>query len=121
MQRSKSLALMFLLGAVLVGGVLGFTADRVITGSREKDSRTSLYEQLELTEAQRASFDSILDDRHRKFSEALKPIRPQMDSIRENARDAMRAVMNPEQRERYETILDNQRRKNEQRREESNK
>ena len=27
MQRSKHLAMMFLLGAVLVGGALGFTAD----------------------------------------------------------------------------------------------
>ena len=31
MQRSKNLAMMFLLGAVLVGGALGFTADRVWT------------------------------------------------------------------------------------------
>ena len=29
MQRSKQQALMFLLGAVLVGGVLGFSADRL--------------------------------------------------------------------------------------------
>jgi hypothetical protein len=34
MQRSRSLALMFLLGALLVGGALGFTADRVLTGDR---------------------------------------------------------------------------------------
>ena len=30
MESSKQHALMFLLGAVLVGGALGFTADRVI-------------------------------------------------------------------------------------------
>jgi hypothetical protein len=121
MQRSKNLALMFLLGAVLVGGALGFTADRVILGNREKDnSRASFYDELGLSEVQRASFDSILDDRHRKFNELLKPIRPQMDSVRENARDAMRAVLNPEQRERYENILASQRR-NSTRREESTK
>jgi hypothetical protein len=30
MQRSKQQALMFLLGAVLVGGAVGFSADRYI-------------------------------------------------------------------------------------------
>ena len=30
MQRSKQQAIMFLLGAVLVGGVVGFSAERVI-------------------------------------------------------------------------------------------
>jgi hypothetical protein len=34
MQRSRSLALMFLLGALLVGGALGFTADRMLAGGR---------------------------------------------------------------------------------------
>ena len=64
MQRSKNLAMMFLLGAVLVGGALGFTADRVWTRDAWcKDPRASqelLYDRLELDPKQRAAFDSGL-------------------------------------------------------------
>ena len=110
MQRSKNLAMMFLLGAVLVGGALGFTADRVwMRDARCRDPRASkelLYDRLELGAAQRAAFDSILDDRHRQVDSLFKPIRPQMDSIRERSRAQMRALLtSPEQRERFEAII----------------
>lgn len=113
MQNSKSLALMFLLGAVLVGGALGFTADRV--WGRDgvcrdpRRSKACLYERLELTETQRAAWDSILDDRHRQYEVLLKPIRPQMDSIRLRARAQMRGLLTPQQRERFEAILNSPR------------
>jgi len=110
MQRSKNLAMMFLLGAVLVGGALGFTADRVWTrDARCNDPRASkelLYDRLELDAKQRAAFDSILDDRHRQFDSLFKPIRPQMDSIRARSRAQMRALLRTsEQRERFEVII----------------
>jgi hypothetical protein len=109
MQNSKQLALMFLLGAVLVGGALGFTADRVWgreTACRDpKSSKALLYDRLELTTAQRLAWDSILDDRHRQFDSLFKPIKPQMDSIRSRGRAQVRALLTPDQRERFEAIL----------------
>jgi hypothetical protein len=111
MQRSKNLAMMFLLGAVLVGGALGFTADRVwmrdaTICSDPKASRALLYDRLDLNDAQRAAWDSILDDRHRQFDSLFKPIRPQMDSIRARSRAQMRALLTtPKQRERFEMII----------------
>ena len=71
MQRSKALALVFLLGTLLVGGVLGFTADRVMTGDREcrRADRAAMRElfarELGLSASQRAAVDSLLDKRHR--------------------------------------------------------
>ena len=110
MQRSKHLAMMFLLGAVLVGGALGFTADRVWlkdpSYNDPRASRALLSDRLELNTAQRAALDSILDERHRQFDSLLKPIRPQMDSIRMRSRAQIRALLTtPEQRERFEEIL----------------
>ena len=109
MQRSKNLAMMFLLGSVLVGGALGFTADRVWMKdpacSDPRRSRALLYERLELTSAQRASWDSVLDDRHRQFDSLFKPIKPQMDSIRSRGRAQIRALLTPKQLERFEQIL----------------
>ena len=110
MQRSKHLAMMFLLGAVLVGGALGFTADRVWIrdAACTKDPRAStalLYDRLELNAVQRAAWDSILDDRHRQFDSLLKPIKPQMDSVRLRGRAQIRALLTPTQLERFEAII----------------
>ena len=110
MQRSKNLAMMFLLGAVLVSGALGFTADRLwmrdAACNDPRASRALLYDRLELNAAQRAEWDSILDDRHRQFDSLFKPIKPQMDSIRSRSRAQMRALLTtPEQRARFEAII----------------
>jgi hypothetical protein len=110
MQRSKHLAMMFLLGAVLVGGALGFTADRVwmkdASCNDPRASRALLSDRLDLNDAQRAALDAILDDRHHQFDSLFKPIRPQMDSIRLRSRAQIRALLTtPEQRERFEAIL----------------
>src|SRR5512134_2715265 len=97
MNNSKQLAVMFLLGAFLVGGALGFTADRVWgreSACRDpRSSRALLYDRLELTTAQRAAWDSIIDDRHDQYQVLLKPLRPQMDSIRLRARAQLRALL----------------------------
>lgn len=106
MHPSKHTALAFLFGAVLVGGALGFTADRVITGS-ERSGRPldMLDERLGLSDAQRAKFDSILDARRQQFSIEYERIKPRMDSIRLNARDQMRQVLNEEQRAEFEKLI----------------
>ena len=119
MQRSKSLALMFLLGAVLVGGALGFTADRMMVQDRlcehevsREQARANIARELGLSAQQRAGLDSILDDRRRQFEVVMSPIKPrldsaraQMDSIRLVSRDQIRQMLTPDQRERFEAIL----------------
>ena len=110
MQRSKQQAMFFVLGAVLVGGALGFTADRVWMRdsgcSDPRSSRTALYTRLELDSAQRAAWDGILDDRHRQFDSLFKPIKPQLDSIRARSHVQMRALLTtPTQREKFDAIL----------------
>lgn len=87
MQRSKGYALMFLLGAFLTGGALGFTADKVLDpGSRGQKRGHSAYRQrmakeLELTNQQIAVVDSLFDAKHRQIETLYAPIRPQLDSI----------------------------------------
>ncbi|MGH7678437.1 MAG: hypothetical protein ACRENU_08235 [Gemmatimonadaceae bacterium] len=98
MQRSKQQALMFLLGAVLVGGVLGFSADRVFQ-DRQKHwgPRTRMYNDLQLTEAQRIAMDSLLDDRNCQINAVMKPVRPQLDSIRNTAHKQVLSILDPRQ------------------------
>jgi len=106
MQRSKQQALMFLLGAVLVGGVLGFSAERVIghgQGERSWAPRTAMYDDLGLSPAQRAAMDSVMDERNRRVDSLLTPVKVQIDSIRANARAQFYKIFTPEQRAKFET------------------
>ena len=103
MQRSKQQALMFLLGAVLVGGVLGFSADRVFsTKPAHWAPRMRMYDDLRLTEAQRVMMDSLLDARSCQISAAMKPVAPQIDSIKKAAHQQILSVFTPEQRVAFE-------------------
>lgn len=104
MQRSKQQALMFLLGAVLVGGVLGFSADRLWDHEKARHwvGRQRMYEDLALTPAQRAQMDSLLDARNCQIDAVMAPVRPQLDSIRKGATAQMMQMLTPEQRARLE-------------------
>ena len=68
MRSSKGVALAFVSGALLVGGVLGFTANRVMGGNVECAAEASraamrqrLADDLGMSPAQRAKLDTILD------------------------------------------------------------
>jgi Spy/CpxP family protein refolding chaperone len=106
MQRSKQQALMFLLGAVLVGGVLGLSAERVMTRANKDHSwaaRTAMYDDLGLSPSQRASMDSVIDEKNRRVDSLLKPVKAQIDSVRANARAQFYRIFTPAQREKFET------------------
>jgi Spy/CpxP family protein refolding chaperone len=110
MERSKGYAMMFLLGAFVAGGALGFTADRVMDVKHGRDlrgpraSRQRMAEELKLTPRQQASVDSLIDQKHRQIVTLYKPIKPQLDSIAVLARvvsDSTHAqikrLLNPDQ------------------------
>jgi Spy/CpxP family protein refolding chaperone len=110
MDRSKWYALMFLLGALIAGGALGFSADRALRGSHSRDMRgprayrERMAEELKLTPRQRASVDSLLEQKHRQIVALYKPVKPQLDSIATLARvvgDSTHAqikrLLNPDQ------------------------
>jgi Spy/CpxP family protein refolding chaperone len=109
MNRSKQQALMFLLGAFLVGGALGLSADRVVhaRSPRHWAPRDFMYDDLNLTPAQRAAMDSILDARRCQVDSLLKPLKPTLDSLRSAAHTQVLGILTPEQAQKME------RRKNE--------
>ena len=106
MQRPKQQALAFLLGALLVGAVVGFAGDRVFhsTGAESSISarRKALYDDLGLQAAQRATLDSIFDDNNCQMDALFKPLQPALDSLKSARRAAMSTVLTPEQRSRLD-------------------
>jgi hypothetical protein len=112
MRNSKQLALMFLLGAVLVGGVMGFTVDRIMVRDQlcprwgePRAMRARLADDLALSDAQRAAVDTILDQRQDRYDALMKPIRPQMDLARDSARAEIRRRLDPRQQAKWDAIL----------------
>jgi len=109
MDRSKGYAMMFLLGAFIAGGALGFTADRVMDAKRDhmrgpRAYRQRMAEQLKLTPQQQASIDSLLDQKHRQIVALYKPVQPQLDSLAKLSRvvsdsthEQIKRLLNPEQ------------------------
>jgi hypothetical protein len=103
MQRSKQQALMFLLGAVLVGGVLGFSADRVMSKKPPRVSaRVQMYDDIGIADAQRGTLDSVLDETNCKTGEIMRSVRPQMDSVRAQGIKTFLGMLTPAQKAAWE-------------------
>jgi Spy/CpxP family protein refolding chaperone len=104
MERTKQQAIAFLLGAVLVGGVVGFSADRMIrhedTSIAEK--RKAMYDDLDMTPAQRVAMDSLFDARNCEYDAIFRPIQPALDSLRTATRDKMNQILTADQRSRLD-------------------
>jgi hypothetical protein len=107
MQASKNLAVAFLLGAVLVGGALGFTADRMMIRDqiRATKPRLNLADRLQLDAAQRARLDTILDNRRHRIDMTMATVRDQLDSVKARARQEIRLMLTESQRREYEKLL----------------
>jgi hypothetical protein len=105
MQRSKNIALMFLLGAVVVGGTAGFTVDRLMVKNRicapsvgERNARDLFFNEMAFTKEQRQSWESALEARSKQVDSLFAPVRAQADSIRETYRPLMLQLLTPDQR-----------------------
>jgi hypothetical protein len=104
MERPKQQALVFLLGALLVGGALGFSADRVFRPDdlTPAQRRAAFYEDIGLKSDQRPVMDSLLDDRNCRMDSVLKTIQPSLDSIKTASRVQMDRLLTPDQHARIE-------------------
>jgi len=125
-QRSQWRAALILLGAFLIGGALGFSADHLLHVQRSHGCRASdahaywdrIAKEWKLTPAQRVVIDSLMDMQHRKISALYAPARPGMDSLAARARDIsdstqaeMRVILTPEQRRKLDAMRVEARRK----------
>ena len=104
MERPKQQALAFLLGALLVGGVLGFSADRVFRQAEltPAERRAAFYEDIGITAQQRPALDAILDDRNCRMDSVVKTVQPALDSIKAASRANMDRLLTPDQHARLE-------------------
>lgn len=107
-RSTRSLALAFVLGALLVGGVLGFTADRVLgrddACSRyftRSELRKRFADRLELTPVQRAKVDSILDVKRAAMDSIQAPVKAAMGAVSDSATHRIDSLLDATQRAKF--------------------
>jgi hypothetical protein len=61
-----------------------------------------MYNDLGLSETQRTTLDSVLDERNCQIGAVMKPVRSQLDSIKKAAHQQVLAVLTPDQRQTLE-------------------
>lgn len=109
--RPKSLAMMFILGAFLTGGAVGFAAERavdkpIVMLNDEKSVRDELARELDLTPEQKIVVDSAWDWRRARNREIMAVVRPALDSVRDSARVRMMSVLTEPQRETFRRLIE---------------
>lgn len=109
--RPKSLALMFLLGALLTGSALGFAAGRVVSKpvvmlNDDKSVREELARELKLSPEQAVALDSAWDWRRARSREIMSAVRPALDSVRDSARVLMLARLDETQQETFRKLIE---------------
>ncbi len=111
-QQSKSLAVMFLLGAFLTGGALGFVADRAVTKRpyakqyTRRSMRDEFARTLSLSDAQRHVIDSIFTWRDARSQAIIQPLQPALDSTRDSARVLINQNLDSTQQRRFKAMID---------------
>lgn len=100
MDRPKQQAIAFLLGAVLVGGVVGFSADRMFRRDDMSiaEKRKAMYDDLDMSAQQRVAMDSLFDARNCQYDAIFRPVQPALDSLRTSTRDKMNQILTAQQR-----------------------
>jgi Spy/CpxP family protein refolding chaperone len=117
MDRTKGYALMFLLGAFIAGGALGFSADRALRGGHGREMRGSrayrqrMAEELKLTPQQQTSVDSLFEQKHRQIMALYKPLKPQLDStallarvVSDSTHAQIKRLLNPDQQVKFDRM-----------------
>lgn len=104
MSRSKAIAVLFYLGAVVIGAALGIAADRTLVpahldrmAQNPRALRERFFTDLRFTPAQRTSWDSIRAAAWHQDSVLTAPIDPLRDSLRKATNAKLRALLSPDQ------------------------
>jgi hypothetical protein len=103
--------MMFLLGAFLTGGAVGFAAERAVSKpvvllNDEKAMREELARELQLSETQKVVVDSAWEWRRARNREIMAVVRPALDSVRDSARVRMMSVLSESQRESFRALIE---------------
>jgi hypothetical protein len=105
-----------LLGVFLLGSVTGAALDSVYrlrsSASQSKEQRgkgeafmNMLRSELSLSEQQAAQVNTIVSETRNEFRSLRTEARPRYDAIRQKERERIRAILNPEQQQKFDQMI----------------
>ena len=102
--------LTFILGIVVgsVGTVFyGWYSGRMRPASEGRERRVVhfLQRELNLTDAQAQQVEHIMQESDEKFRDLHRTVDPQFDAIRDESRDRVRKVLNPDQLAKFNNLV----------------
>jgi hypothetical protein len=100
-------------GVFILGGITGVSLDSLYrlrgggNGSmRERRSKEDVFERmksdLNLSEQQATEIRTILDQTRNEYRQLRTEVRPRYDAVRQNARTKIRALLTPEQQQKFD-------------------
>jgi Spy/CpxP family protein refolding chaperone len=105
------LVIVFLLGAVTGGAFIG----GAITGfnralsrpdrNTPRDRTEKMRRDLSLTDEQMKSVSAILDDTKNEYKALRQELKPRFDEPRQKARNKIRALLTPEQQQKFDAMI----------------
>lgn len=106
------LVAVFVLGAVTGGALTGLYRSRASSSvSREnreramKDRFEKMRQELNLTDQQTTQVRAILDETRNEYRSLRAELRPRFDEPRLKARTKIRALLNPDQQKKFDTLV----------------
>jgi len=100
------LVVVFILGSFTGGAVTGFyrTMSRPDRNSG-RDKMEKLRRDLSLTDEQMKSVSTILDETKNEYKALRAEVKPRVDEPRQKSRDRIRALLTPEQQQKFDAFV----------------
>lgn len=96
-----------IVGVFVLGCVTGASLDSVyrLRGKGGKDGFERMKRDLNLNEQQATEIRAIVDQTRNDYRSLRTEVRPRYDAIRQNARARIRALLTPEQQQRFDARM----------------
>lgn len=103
--------MMFILGAFLTGGAVGFAAERAVSPPVQRSMNATsvvdeLARELKLSAAQRVVIDSVWEWRRVQSREIMTTVRPSLDAVRDSARVLMMNTLDSAQKGSFRALIE---------------
>jgi Spy/CpxP family protein refolding chaperone len=100
------LVVVFVLGSVTGAAITGFYhAMAHNTHTESRDRMAKLRRDLNLTDEQMKSVSTILDDTRNEYKQLRTELKPRFDEPRQKARSKIRALLTPEQQQKFDAMV----------------
>jgi Spy/CpxP family protein refolding chaperone len=99
------LVVVFVLGSVTGAAITGFYHAMAHNARSPRDRMEKMRRDLSLTDEQMKSVSTILDETRNEYKQLKTELKPRFDEPRQKARTKIRALLSPEQQQKFDAMV----------------